>query len=152
MNTLHEPHPTIPNHNTPHHTTPHHITPHHTTSHHITPHHITSHHTTHTGCWVQKNLNRGPIYQTPQNDIDEPAGPLVASNQKVTLKQKLMFLGHLKALFYTRPPNSQLLSSKPGNAPLVRDFDKPAGPPGCVKSKRYIKPKVNDSGSPTSFV
>ena len=45
------------------------------------------------------------------------------SNRKVTEIQKLIYLGHLQVLFYTRPPNSQLLYSKPGNTPLFEDFD-----------------------------
>ena len=36
-----------------------------------------------------------------------------------------MFTGHLQALFYMRPPNSQLVGSKPGNGPLYRAFDEP---------------------------
>ena len=76
----------------------------------------------------------------------------VASNQKVTLNQKLMFLGHLQVLFYARPPNSQLLFSKPGNTPLLLDFDKPPGPLDKVKSKKFIKPKMNVSGAPSSSV
>ena len=36
-----------------------------------------------------------------------------------------MFIGHLQALFYTRPPNSQLVSTKPVNGLLFWAFDEP---------------------------
>ena len=32
------------------------------------------------------------------------------------------------------------------------DIDEPVGPPGCVKSKSYIKPNVNVSGLPTNYM
>ena len=38
-----------------------------------------------------------------------------------------MFLGHLQVLFYARPLNSLFLFSKPGNTPLLWDFDEPLG-------------------------
>ena len=63
-----------------------------------------------------------------------------------------MFDGYLKVLFYAIPPNSQILFSETGNAPLLWDFHKPAGPPGCIQSKSCIKPNVNISGSPSSSV
>ena len=50
-----------------------------------------------------------------------------------------MFDGPHQVLFYALPPNSQLLFSEPGNAPLFEDFDRPVGPRGCVVSKSWIK-------------
>ena len=54
-----------------------------------------------------------------------------------------MFLGHLQVLFYTRPPNSQLLFSEPGNGPLLLAFDEPEGALGLcrVKKLHYTKSK-----------
>ena len=40
------------------------------------------------------------------------------------------------------PPNSELLFSEPGNAPLFEDFNGPEEPPGCVESKSGIKQNV----------
>ena len=106
-------------------------------------------------------LSRSPFFDckkcaplmgpTPPH-LATPHKPHNTQGPKVTLNRKLMFFGHLQVLFYARPPNSQLLFSKPGKAPLLEDFDQPTGPPGCVKSKSSIKPKVTVSGSPTSFV
>ena len=44
-----------------------------------------------------------------------------------------------QVLFDALPPNSQLLFSKPGNAPLFQDFNGPVAPLSCVKSKSSIK-------------
>ena len=63
-----------------------------------------------------------------------------------------MIDGHLKVLFYRLPPNSQLPLSKPGNAPLSEDLHEPVAPPGCVKTKSCVKPKVNVWRSPSSLV
>ena len=63
-----------------------------------------------------------------------------------------MFDGHLQVLFYAIPPNSQLLFSETGNAPLLRDFHEPVGPQRCMKSKCCITPKVYVWWSPSSLV
>jgi hypothetical protein len=48
-----------------------------------------------------------------------------------------MFDGHLQVLFYAIPPNSQLLFSETGNAPLLRDFHEPVGPQGASNQKLH---------------
>ena len=127
---------------------PHRTSPHLTSPHHTTP--LTQGNTS--GLKVPKNLWRGTIHPNPQTDIEEPAGPHgCAQYKKVTLNQKLLFLGHLHVLFNTRPPNSQLLFRKLGNKHLLQIFDEPVGPHGCIVSKSCIIPIVNVPGPHISF-
>ena len=75
----------------------------------------------------------GPLFRL----LMSPLGLQAASNEKLT--PKVIVFCHLKFLFTARPPNSQLLFSKPGNRPLFEDFDRPVVPWGSVKSKSWIK-------------
>ena len=87
---------------------PNHTSPHYTTTQHLRPQ-------------IPKNLNRGPFTQTPKGLINWywwAHRSLVVRQIKKFIKSKEIFLGHLQVLLYTRPPNSQLIFSKPGNGPF----------------------------------
>ena len=61
-----------------------------------------------------------------------------ASNQKVALFQKLMFLGHLQVLVNTAPPNSQLLFSEPGNGPVFGHLMSPQRLGAALNKKKLL--------------
>ena len=84
--------------------------------------------------------------------FDEPIGPQGCIKSKSCIKANVIVSGSSSSFVSCKTPNSQLLFSRTWKRNSFGDFDRPSGPPGCVKSKSYIKLNVNVSGRPSSLV